>query len=198
MALSSGHSTRVPEDESAVISGHQRIKHIPADSLRGTPQPRQPGGSDAGGGGGGGGLLRRLCRALPRPRLRWRSREQQQQQMLEGLPGGYGRRRRREAARQAAEVEAVVLGAPARGWPREDVPGLYSALTWLVTRMAAGAVAAAALSPIGPMAAAVAKVTSGFAGGRLGYRFGRRLDRVEVAHVQQYLQDLRDGATAVL
>ncbi|EFJ46557.1 hypothetical protein VOLCADRAFT_92997 [Volvox carteri f. nagariensis] len=61
----------------------------------------------------------------------------------------------------------------------------------LLVHVPGASAACAALS-----AAAAAKVATGFVGSRVGYRVGRRLDRVEVAHVRQYLQDMQDAAAA--
>ncbi|EFJ46558.1 hypothetical protein VOLCADRAFT_92998 [Volvox carteri f. nagariensis] len=147
MALSGGHSTNVAEDESPILAGRQRAKRIPVAALQAPPKAAQgagSAGSGGDGGGGGGGVVRRMCRSvlsqLPGPL--W---------LQDALPGGRRRRQRREAKEATAAEEAVVLGAPVLGWPRDDVPGLYSSLSWLVSRMAVNAVATAALPPVGPM-----------------------------------------------
>ncbi|PNH08279.1 hypothetical protein TSOC_005184, partial [Tetrabaena socialis] len=95
---------------------------------------------------------------------------------LPGVPGGRRRRARRRAEQQVAEVEEALAGAPARG-PREDVPGPFTAFSWLAARLAVGGAVAALLSPSGPLAVAAAyaaTAASKVVGGRLGYELGRR------------------------
>ncbi|KAG2494493.1 hypothetical protein HYH03_007262 [Edaphochlamys debaryana] len=170
------------QDAADVLSGRQRVRRIPASAVGGQPRP---GGDDAGAAGpwgagraGGGGWLRRAL---------WRPAAGLAAAAGRALPLGRRRREAAAAAKRVAEVEAVVLGSPAAGWPRDDVPGLWSSLSWLAAKVAVGGAAAAVAAPAGPTAAAVVKVTSGLVGGRVGYELGRSLDRAEVAHVHGFM-----------